>query len=103
MDEKVLAPLIVSVPGVRGGRPVLQGTGFAVQQVGILYNQGYSVEDFLCGFPQLSRDKVEPGIRYYLDNRDEFDQSIDADNREFEEAKRSSPSLFRDRVNAPRG
>jgi uncharacterized protein (DUF433 family) len=52
------APLISSSPDVLGGTPVFAGTRVPVQTLIEYLEGGETIDDFLQGFPTVSREQV---------------------------------------------
>lgn len=73
---------IVSDPHVRGGRPVLKGTGFKVSDVVInRYGNRHSPEEIAELFG-LDLAQVYAALTYYHLNKDEIDVQIQRDDEE---------------------
>ena len=51
-------PLITSAPDILGGTPVFSGTLVPVQTLIEYLEGGQSIDEFLQGFPTVSRDQV---------------------------------------------
>jgi uncharacterized protein (DUF433 family) len=51
-------PIITASPDVMGGTPVFAGTRVPVQTLLDYLKAGESIDDFLEGFPSVSREKV---------------------------------------------
>ncbi len=51
-------PLITSSPEVMGGTPVFAGTRVPLQTLLDYIKAGESIDDFLAGFPTVSREQV---------------------------------------------
>jgi len=51
-------PLITSTPEILGGTPVFSGTRVAVQTLIEYLEGGQSIDEFLDGFPTVSREQV---------------------------------------------
>jgi uncharacterized protein (DUF433 family) len=51
-------PVICRDPGVMGGTPVFCGTRVPVQTLLDYLEAGDSIDEFLAGFPSVSRDQV---------------------------------------------
>jgi len=68
-------PHIVSVEGLRGGRPVIEGTGYEVQHiVGYYYKVGMSAEQIASEWDYLSLPAIFSALAYYHDHREEIDR-----------------------------
>jgi uncharacterized protein (DUF433 family) len=52
------APLITSSPDIMGGTPVFAGTRVPAQTLLDYLKAGESIDDFLEGFPSVSREQV---------------------------------------------
>lgn len=51
-------PLITSTPDILGGTPVFSGTRVPVQTLIEYLEGGHSIDEFLDGFPSVSREQV---------------------------------------------
>jgi len=56
--------MIASDPGVLGGKPVIAGTRISVQLVLEKLADGWSIDDLLDDYPQLSREQVDAALAY---------------------------------------
>lgn len=54
----VKPPLITSTPDVLGGTPVFRGTRVPVQTLIEYLEGGQTIDEFLDGFPTVSREQV---------------------------------------------
>lgn len=71
-----IGTLIVSTPGIAGGRPRVNGTGISVRTLAALSIRGMSVEEIIREhYPQLSPAQVFACLAYYHANR----QAVEAD------------------------
>ena len=65
---------IASVPGVRSGQAIVEGTRIGVHDVIALLQMGESVESVVANcFPTLTRAQVCECLAYYEDHRGEID------------------------------
>ena len=67
---------LIHLPGVRGGRTIVEGTRVGVHDVVGLIVNGASVDDVVRSFPHVSRAKVYECLAYYEDHRAEIDALI---------------------------
>ncbi|UYN98897.1 MAG: DUF433 domain-containing protein [Devosia sp.] len=68
MSEEAREPIIVSTPGVVGGRPRLQGTRITVQDVLGALAAGDTIDELLVDFPYLMREDISAVLRYAADH-----------------------------------
>lgn len=52
------SPIISASPGVLGGTAIFAGTGVPVQTLFDYLKAGESIDDFLDGFPTVTREQV---------------------------------------------
>jgi uncharacterized protein (DUF433 family) len=52
------SPLITSAPDILGGTPVFRGTRVPVQTLIEYLEGGQTIDDFLDGFPTVTREQV---------------------------------------------
>jgi len=64
---------ITEIPGIRSGRPVIEGTRIAVHDIVGLVLNGSSVDDVIRSFPALKRSQVYEALAYYEDSKSEID------------------------------
>ena len=72
--------LIERRPDYRDGRPCIAGTGVTVARIGVLANEGYSVEQIADQVfdGHLNYAQVHAALAMYLANRAVFDADIAA-------------------------
>lgn len=78
--------LIVRVPGLNGGRPVIAGTGTSVRAIAVMYKQGLLPEEISGELP-LTLAQVYTALAYYHLHTDEIEADIIADSEEVLMAK----------------
>lgn len=61
-------PLITSTPDILGGTPVFHGTRVPVQTLIEYLEGGQTIDEFLDGFPTVSREQV---IAFLVENKTE--------------------------------
>jgi len=64
---------IVQLPGIRSGRPIIEGTRIAIHDVVGLFLSGASVDEIVRELPSLTRSQVYECLAYYEDHRAETD------------------------------
>ena len=81
LDVQAIEGLIIKDPRLRGGRPIIAGTGTAVRTVAGLYKLGLSAEDISGELP-LTLAQVYAALTYYHLHADEIEAVIQADSEE---------------------
>jgi uncharacterized protein (DUF433 family) len=76
-------PYITRVPGKRGGRPIIRGTGITVALIARLYKAGETVDEILESYPHLRSSWIHDAIGYYLDHQDEIEREIRESSMEY--------------------
>ncbi|OGO39753.1 MAG: hypothetical protein A2Z04_06185 [Chloroflexi bacterium RBG_16_57_9] len=69
-------PYVTRVPGKRGGRPIIRGTGITVSLIARMYRAGDTVDEILESYPHLHPSWVHDAIGYYFDHQDEIEHEI---------------------------
>jgi len=69
-------PLIVRVPGVMGGEPVIKGTRVAVWVLAAQAQSGTFIEELCEGYPHVSEEAIREALQYYDSHRDKVDRVI---------------------------
>jgi uncharacterized protein (DUF433 family) len=73
--------LLVSSPGVCGGRLRIEGTRITVNQIVTLYKQGLTPEGIADQYSNLSLAQVYTALAYYHANKEEIEIDL-ADEKE---------------------
>jgi uncharacterized protein (DUF433 family) len=74
-----IGTLIVRRPEIRGGRPILAGTGVTVRRIVSWYKQGLTPEEIADQYGHLSLAQVHAALTYYHANRDEIETDLAAE------------------------
>lgn len=69
-------PYVERKKRVCGGRPVIRGTRFPVSSVVWNHKIGFTVEEILREFPQLTPAQVYDALSYYYDHQSELEEEI---------------------------
>ncbi len=77
-----LDALIENNPNLRGGRPIIAGTGTAVRTVSGLYKLGLDAEEIATQLPHLNLTQIYAALTYYHLHVDEIEADIQADSEE---------------------
>jgi uncharacterized protein (DUF433 family) len=74
--------LIEHNPKLRGGRPIIAGTGTAVRTIAGLYRLGLVAEEIATQLPHLNLAQIYAALTYYHLHVDEIEADIAADSEE---------------------
>ena len=64
MTNHATSPLITSDPGIFAGKPVIAGTHISVQLILEKLRDGWTIEDLLDDYPQLTREQIDAALTY---------------------------------------
>jgi uncharacterized protein (DUF433 family) len=93
-----VAEYIVSSPGVRGGRPRIQGHRITVQDIVLWHQRRGMSPDEIASTYSLSLAEVYAALAYYHGHREEIDSRIQEDERFAAEMRARMPSLLKQRL-----
>jgi uncharacterized protein (DUF433 family) len=71
-ETTILAPHIAQTPGVRGGRPYVEGKGVAVAFVARMSEAGGLTADEIAENFRLTLGEVHAALSYYFDHLEEM-------------------------------
>lgn len=93
--EKVKHPYIITNKKIRGGEPLISGTGIRVLDIAVRYEiMGMCPEDIIVTLPHLSLSQVHDALSYYYEHKTEMDKKWKAIIKETETMKRRHPSML---------
>jgi uncharacterized protein (DUF433 family) len=76
-----IGTLITRDPRIRGGRPILAGTGVSVRSIVIHHQWGLIPEEIAAQFGHLSLAQVYAALTYYYANREEIEIDLAEEDR----------------------
>lgn len=79
-----IGSLIVSTPGICGGRPRIAGTGVSVRRIVAWDRCGLSPADIILQVPHLTLGQVHAALAHYYANRESMDADMAAEDAEAE-------------------
>lgn len=85
MDE-----LITRDPRLRGGRPIIAGTGTCVRTIVVAARMGSSPEEIVEDRSHLTLEQVHAALAFYERNKAEIDADLEAEERAYDEGVRNS-------------
>ncbi len=71
-----IGTLITRDPNIRGGRPIIAGTGITVRRIVGWYKLGMDADEIARQFPHLSLAQIYAALAYYHANREEIEADI---------------------------
>ena len=74
--------LIETNPTLRGGRPIITGTGTTVRSIVGLYKLGYGAEQIETQLPHLNLAQIYAALAYYHLNVEAIEADIQSDSEE---------------------
>lgn len=74
--------LIEKNPNLRGGRPIIAGTGTTIRAIAGLYKLGLVAEEIGTQLPHLQLAQIYAALTYYHLHIDEIEADIEADSEE---------------------
>ena len=88
-------PYITRNKKLRGGVPVISGTGVRVLDIVIRYEiMGQSPEDIIVALPQINLPQVHDALSYYHEHKNEIDSAWKAAIRDTEGMKKEHASIL---------
>ena len=78
-----IGTLIVSTPGICGGRPRIVGHRVTVENIAIDYHTGMTPEEIAPERSQLTLAQIYAALAYYHANKEEMDAAIAAEEVEW--------------------
>jgi uncharacterized protein (DUF433 family) len=86
---------IVSTPGVRGGKPRIDGHRITVGDVAVWHQrQGLSPDEIVYNYPSITLSDVYAALAYYFENRERIDAEVLEGEKFAEDLRAGQPSLF---------
>lgn len=97
IKKSSIGDFIIRDPGVRGGRPIIDGTGITVNRIATWYNLGLRPEEIAGRIGHLSLAQVYAALAHYHANRDEIDAEIAAEEAEADRIEQEHYSSLQSR------
>ena len=95
----LIAEHIVLTPGTCGGKPRIAGHRIRVQDIALWHERlGYSIEEIIAHYPQLTLADVHAALAYYYDHREEIQHAMAAAEALVARLKREIPSKLREKL-----
>lgn len=86
---------IVSTPGVRGGKPRIDGHRITVADVAVWHERmGMSPDEIVYNYPSITLSDVYAALAYYFENRERIDSDIAEGETLADTLRAGQPSIF---------
>lgn len=86
-----IGTLITTKPDIRGGRPILAGTGVTVQRIIGWHRLGRTPQEIVDTFGHITMAQVHAALACYYANQPEMDEAMAAD----EDADRAAEETWK--------
>jgi len=74
-----IGTLITRKANIRGGRPIIAGTGISVQRIAVYFKMGWSPEEIADNWGYINLAQVHAALACYFANRQEIENDIAED------------------------
>jgi len=86
---------IVRTPGVRNGKPRIDGHRITVADIAIWYERmGMSPDEIVSTYPTITLSDVHAALAYYYEHREPIDADVRAGEEAAEKLRAGQPSIF---------
>lgn len=93
--KKLRHPYITVNKKIRGGEPVISGTGIRVMDIAIRYEvMGMSPDEIIAALPHINLSQVHDALSYYYEHKSEIDRKWSKAIKETEALKKTHPSIL---------
>jgi uncharacterized protein (DUF433 family) len=90
---------VKSTPGVSGGKPRIAGHRIRVMDVVLWHNKlGWSPDEIVSQFPQLTLADVYGALTYYWDHKKEIEADIRSSEESETRSRRKHPSILKEKL-----
>ena len=103
--DKHMSPVFIEhidiTPGVCGGKPRIAGHRIRVMDIVLWHEQcGWSPDDIVAHFPQLTLGDVHAALAYYFDHREEIRSDLERARTRESVARKRHPAKLKKKVEA---
>jgi uncharacterized protein (DUF433 family) len=99
MQVAVAYPHIVYDLDIRSGRPIIEGTRIAVQDIVEYFTHYKDIDRVLLALPGLSPAQVHSALTFYYDHKLEMDEDI-AESKNIDRLKSHGVKIFEEEFGA---
>lgn len=92
-------PYISTDRKIRGGEPVISGTGIRVLDIAVRYEiMGMTPEDIIVAFPHLSLSQVHDALSYYYEHKAYIDNKWKSEIQEIDSMRKKHVSILESKI-----
>ncbi|MEX0804880.1 MAG: DUF433 domain-containing protein [Candidatus Binatia bacterium] len=92
-------PFIEKRSGVRGGAPVIAGTGVKVLDVAIRYEvMNMTPEEIMIALPHLTLPRIHAALSFYYTHKAQFDKEWKASLKKIARLRAKTPSVLEEKL-----
>ncbi len=97
--KEIRHPYISVDKKIRGGEPVIAGTGIRVLDIAIRYEiMGMSPEDIIVALPHLNLSQIHDALSYYYEHKSEIDKRWKDTIKNTDNLKKIYPSILEKKI-----
>lgn len=97
--KEIRHPYITVDRKIRGGEPIIAGTGIRVLDIAVRYEiMGMSPEDIIVALPHLNLSQVHDALSYYYEHKSEIDKKWKETIKSTETLKKIYPSIMEKKI-----
>ena len=90
-------------PGVRGGTPVIAGTGITVLDVAVRYEvMGMTPEEIMVAMPHLDLPQIHAALSYYYAHKADLDKNWKASLKKVARLRAAQTSILEQKLGSTR-
>ncbi len=99
LAKAVKHPYIKADRRIRGGEPIIAGTGIRVLDIAVRYEiMGMSPEDIIVALPHLSLSQVHDALSYYYEHKNVIDNKWRSELQDIESIKKNRVSILEKKI-----
>ncbi|KAF0143463.1 MAG: hypothetical protein FD156_2644 [Nitrospirae bacterium] len=99
LTKELQHPYIAVDKKIRGGEPIISGTGIRVLDIAVRYEiMGMSPEDILVSLPHLNLSQIHDALSYYYEHKAEIDRAWKNSIKAVESLKKIHPSILEKKI-----
>ena len=97
--KQIKHPHITTNKKIRGGEPIISGTGIRVLDIAIRYEiMGISPDEIIIALPHLNLSQVHDALSYYYEHKNDIDRKWKAAIKNTETLRKIYPSVLEKKI-----